>query len=326
MSEPKHATCSQLGATLDLTHDSVNRFLLRENYEPSDLYAEALSVIHPIGGTLSVDDSVLDKPYAQKMDYVGYFWSGKHHRCVKGINLITLYYVDPSGCSAPVNYRVYNKSEGKTKNDYFLEMLKEVLAWGLKPAYVTADSWYSCIGNLKTVKNYGMKLLFAIESNRIVSVEKGKWMQVRHLDVPPQGMMVWLKEFGWVKLFRTNLKHQIRYYVTYLPNDNDYDEFGQTHFQHIHDQHWEIEQYHRMIKQVCNVERFQVRTNIAIMNHIFASLCCFVQLQKMKVAELMSNAYRWKRELYMEIVASFTQSFASTVTHLNTKFKHSVNA
>ena len=326
MSEPKHATCSQLGTTLSITHDSVNRFLLREDYEPVDLYREGLSVVNPMGGTLSVDDSVLDKPYSQKMDYVGYFWSGKHHRSVKGINLITLYYVDPSGCSAPVNYRVYDKAEAKTKNDYFVEMLEEVLAWGLKPAYVTADSWYSCIANLKAVKNHGMKLLFAIESNRTVSVEKGTWTQVKHLEVPPEGRMVWLKAFGKVKLFRTNLKDQIRHYVTYLPDDHDYDGFGRNHFQRIHDQHWEIEQYHRTIKQVCNVERFQVRTNTAIMNHLFASLCCFVQLQKMKVADLMNNAYQWKRELYTEIVASFTQAFASSVAHLNTKSIRNVNA
>lgn len=326
MSEPKHATCSQLGATLEITHDSVNRFLLREKYEPADLYAEAMSVVNPVGGTLSVDDSVLDKPYARKMDYVGYFWSGKHHRSVKGINLITLYYVDPIGHSAPVNYRIYDKSEGKTKNDYFLEMLDEVLAWGLKPFYVTADSWYSSVANLKAVKNHGMGLQFAIESNRTVSVEKGAWTQVKNLDVPPEGMMVWLKEFGQVKLFRTNLKDQIRHYVTYLPKDDDYEGFSREYFQSIHDQHWEIEQYHRMIKQVCNIERFQVRTNIAIMNHIFASLCCFVQLQKMKVTALIGNAYQWKRELYMEIVASFTKNFAPSMAHLNTKFKGAVNA
>jgi hypothetical protein len=81
--------------------------------------------------------------------YVGHFWSGKHHRVVKGINLITLYYVDSNGQSAPVNYRVYDKTEGKTKNDYFIEMREEVLARGLKPAYVTADSWYSCVSTRK---------------------------------------------------------------------------------------------------------------------------------------------------------------------------------
>jgi hypothetical protein len=39
-------------------------FLLGEHYEASDLYAEALTVVSPLGGTLSVDDTVLDKPYA----------------------------------------------------------------------------------------------------------------------------------------------------------------------------------------------------------------------------------------------------------------------
>lgn len=329
MSEPKHATCTQLGAALKITHDSVNRFLLRERYEPADLYAEAMSVVNPVGGTLSVDDSVLDKPYSFKMDYVGHFWSGKHHCAVKGINLITLYYVDPSGRSAPVNYRVYDKSEGKTKNDYFLDMLQEVLAWGLAPSYVTTDSWYSSVANLKAITNHDLRFQVAIESNRTVSVEKGTWTQVKNLDVPSEGMKVWLKNFGHVILFRTNLKDQIRHYVTYLPQsdqDDDDTKFKRDDFQRLHDQHWEIEQYHRTIKQVCNIERFQVRTNVAIMNHIFASLCCFVQLQKMKVTELLANAYQWKRELYREVVATFTNNFAPTVAHLNTKFKGDVNA
>ncbi len=50
------------------------------------------------------------------MDLVDYFWSGKHHRSVKGINLITLYYTDQKSNSLPVSYRIYDKSEGKTKN------------------------------------------------------------------------------------------------------------------------------------------------------------------------------------------------------------------
>jgi hypothetical protein len=43
---------------------------------------------------------------------------------VKGINLITLYYTDVHGHHLPVNFRVYGKSEGKTKNDYFLDMVE----------------------------------------------------------------------------------------------------------------------------------------------------------------------------------------------------------
>jgi hypothetical protein len=33
--------------------------------------------------------------------------------------------------------RVYDKREGKAKNDYFQDMLTEVLTWGLKSAFVT---------------------------------------------------------------------------------------------------------------------------------------------------------------------------------------------
>ena len=131
------------------------------------------------GGVLSVDDSVLDKPYSHKMAFVGYFWSGKHHATVKGINLITLYYSDIDGRHQPVNYRIVDKSEGKTKNEYFREMLAEVLTWGLEPAYVTWDSWYSGITNLKKVRNHHLGFLFALEYNRLVSVEKGTWTQIQ---------------------------------------------------------------------------------------------------------------------------------------------------
>jgi hypothetical protein len=51
----------------------------------------------------------------------------------------------------PINYRIYDKTENKTKNDYFQEMLAEVLGWGLEPAFVTGDSGYSSLENLKMI-------------------------------------------------------------------------------------------------------------------------------------------------------------------------------
>jgi hypothetical protein len=85
MSEPKTITCSRLAEVMEISHDSVNRFLLRETYEPEDLFNEAKALLNPVGGTLSVDDTVLDKPYSRHMALVGHFWSGKHHRVVKGL-------------------------------------------------------------------------------------------------------------------------------------------------------------------------------------------------------------------------------------------------
>jgi hypothetical protein len=126
LSDPDNTSCSRLASIMNnLSHDSVNRFLERERYTPRDLYNQIDHEIIPEGGVLSIDDSVLDKPYSDssKAALIGYFWSGKHKRVVKGINLIILYYTDINSVCFPINYRIYDKSEGKKKNDYFCEML-----------------------------------------------------------------------------------------------------------------------------------------------------------------------------------------------------------
>ena len=326
MSESKSSTCTRLSQVIGVSHDSVNRFLLRESYEPQDLFNEAKKLLDVVGGTLNVDDTTLDKPYSQKMALVGHFWSGKHHRVVKGLSLVTLHYTDVQGRSLPVNYRVYDKAENKTKNDYFQDMLSEVWVWGLRPAFVTGDTWYACEKNLKTVRNHRMGLMFAVEANRVVSLQKGAWVQVQKLHVPDEGLMVWLRDFGPVKLFRTRLKDQLRHYVVCLPNTDQHNTFGRAHFQKLHDQHWKIEQYHRMLKQVCNIERFQVRGKAAILNHIFAALSSFVALQEMQFRHAIINAYQWKCELFTDVVAAFLRRFIPGKEHLNPQFRTTVNA
>ncbi len=203
LSEPKHGGCSRLAEILgDVSHDSVNRFLLRERYEPKDLFDIVKAIINLGGGILSVDDTVIEKLYSDPKyaELIGYFWSGKYHKTIKGVNLITLYYSDIHGNSVPINYRIYDKNEGKTKNDYFREMLLEVLAWGLKPRIVTGDSWYSGVENLKFLRNQKLGFLFGIEKNRTVSSEPGKYCQVRTIEITEQGLITHLREFGFVKL------------------------------------------------------------------------------------------------------------------------------
>jgi len=136
--------------------------------------------------------------------------------------------------------------------------------------------------------------MFAAESNRRVSTEKGTWVQVQKLDIPDDGMRVWLRDFGNVKLFRARLKDQLRHYVVFLPEAEAYDAFKQSDFQKLQNQHWQIEQYHHMIKQVCNIEKFQVHGKVPILNHIFAALCGYVHLQRMQFTEIIRNAYQWR--------------------------------
>jgi len=55
----------------------------------------------------------------------------------------------------------------------------------------------------------------------------------------------------------------------------------------LHEKHWRIEQYHRVIKQICHIEHFQVRKQKAIRNHIFASICSYVRLQCLCITDLI---------------------------------------
>ncbi|MDQ4141381.1 MAG: hypothetical protein M3142_12780, partial [Bacteroidota bacterium] len=82
MSSPLGSSCVQASSVLEVSPDIVNRFLLSGQYRGIDLFAAVKEHITWQGGTLSIDDSTLDKPYSQtaSTELVGYFWSGKHHK------------------------------------------------------------------------------------------------------------------------------------------------------------------------------------------------------------------------------------------------------
>jgi hypothetical protein len=108
---------------------------------------------------------LLDSVKGLKTLLGGYFG---HFSLVSCLNVshVTLYYTDGKGRSVTVNYRIVNKQEGHTKHEYFLEMLDEVKAWGLKPETVTGDSWYAAKETMNTLKDKGFRGLFAPHVNR----------------------------------------------------------------------------------------------------------------------------------------------------------------
>ena len=120
-------------------------------------------------GFLIIDDTTLDKPYSHHIELVTYHWSGKHHRTVKGINLITLLWTDGEAI-VPLDFRVYiHEKDGKTKNDHFREMLERAKKRGLQPSCVLFDSWYGSLDNLKLVTKLEWHFLTRLKSNRLVN-------------------------------------------------------------------------------------------------------------------------------------------------------------
>lgn len=323
LSEPQYTSCTRLSEVMQtVSHDSINRFLERERFEPKDLFEEEKDKIEFVSGMLSVDDSVLDKPYSDpsKAAFIDLFWSGKHKRVVKGINLVTLFYTDIHGISVPVNYRICDKSSGKTKNDYFREMLMEVVSWGLRPSWVTGDSWYSSLENLKFIRAQKLNFMFGIENNRIVSEERGKYIQIQKFEGWPCTDMktLYLKGYGLVKMCRQLYKNVYRYYIMSTWELKNLENIAPVDFNRVHDVHWSIERFHRAIKQVCNVERFQVRNENPIRNHIFCALKAFIKLEFMRFNKKILHWYEVKRTLYTTTIRNYITE--------NSKFRVSVNA
>ena len=153
-----------------MTH--LNRLLYRLPTDSEALWREAAPCVNKDRGVLVIDDSTLDKPYAQQMDLVTRHWSGKHKQVVSGINLITLMWTDGDS-HIPCDYRLYNKAhDGLTKNDHFHALIATASDRGFAPECVVFDSWYSSLKNLKTIQKYHWHWLTQLKSNRQVNLDR----------------------------------------------------------------------------------------------------------------------------------------------------------
>jgi hypothetical protein len=153
---------------------------------------------------------------------IGYYWSGKHKKAFKGINLISLYYTNVKGVSVPVTYRTYNKSDGKTKNDYLKEMINEVISQGIKAKNITTtDSWYASKQNLDFFKEKEFNFGVALAKNRLFRVDKGNYISNNSLEIPKNGLIVELKSLGKVKVFKRVFKNGTTHYYALFFTDED---------------------------------------------------------------------------------------------------------
>ena len=313
-----------------LSHDSVNRFLLREDFNAKDLFDSTIGLIPENAETVaSIDDTVLDKPYSQShlAKLVNYYWSGKHKRAVKGINLVTLFLTDlNSGLKLPINFRVVNPDDNKTKNQYFQEMINEIIFWGLRPDWITGDSWYSSLENLKFLRKRKLNALFGIENNRIFSEEKGSYIQAQTIEViESSGRVLYLKGFGQVRLFRQKRQNTVRHYIIIQSEIDDLDGLCKNDFDRLHSAHWNIEEFHRALKQECHVEHFQTRSVKAVKNHIFCSIIAFVQLEMKRNAGEIQNWYRLKRDQIIPFIRHSMRELLQ-IDSLLQKLRPAVNA
>jgi putative transposase len=278
IASPKTASCCEAARSQPPSHalpahDAYTRMLHRIVPDPEVLYKEAEPLVVKSGGVLVLDDSTLDKFYAEKIEPVLRHWSGKHKAVVWGINLISLVWSDGDR-TMPLDYRIYDKpNDTLTKNDHFRAMVKMAKERGFHPNAVLFDSWYSGLENLKLVRDCGWTFLTQLKVNRQVDLNRQGYRAVALVAIAPEGTIVHIKGFGSAKVFKVVSRDgDVEFWAT---NDLTMDELGRLS---LAERCWAVEEYHRALKQCCNVEKCQARSARAQRNHIGMAIRAFVRL------------------------------------------------
>jgi len=255
-------------------HDAYTRLLYRCQSDAEALWREVQSCVSRVSGMLVIDDSTLDKFYARMIELVTRHWSGKHHRVVRGINLISLLWTDGEA-HLPCDFRVYDKPHDQlSKNDHFQAMLTRAAERGFQPRLVGFDSWYASLKNLKLVRVLQWLWLTQLKANRLVDPEGTGNRQIQEVLIPSHGLIVHLKGYGLIKVFKVAAPDgSIEYWATSdLTMTLEQCADNALHL-------WRIEEYHRGLKQFCGIERAQHRSAQAQRNHIGLALRAFLRLE-----------------------------------------------
>jgi hypothetical protein len=280
-------------------HDALTRLLQRLEPDSTPLWREAEQYVDRESGLLILDDTTLDKPYAHTIELVHRHWSGKHHRVVRGINLLTLLWSDGQD-AIPCDYRLFDKPvDTLTKNDHFQALLKTAKQRGFQPRYVAFDSWYSSLANLKTLRTHGWHFFTRLKANRLVNPDGTGNRPLSECAIREAGTRVHLKGYGFILVFRIDTPDGDTEYWATSDLTLTMDE-RETLARQI----WTIETYHRGLKQFCGVERCACRKAIAQRNHIGWAIRAFLRLEHHRI----TTGTSWF-ESKLEIIRPAIQQF-----------------
>ncbi|CAN5696821.1 transposase [soil metagenome] len=265
-----------------LSHDSISRWLANAHVQPKDLWQQAKTEVVGRPGILVFDDVVIDKSRSGKTELVNWQYAGSAHDVIKGIGVVNALWQVAKDDYIPIDFRVWNPPEdGKTKNNHFRDMLKQVDERQLTPEMVVVDSWYSSLDNLKSIRSHGWHWVMGLRSNRLVNKPH---VQINTLDIPDEGLVVHLKGYGWIKLFRFVTKQGRTDYIGTSKLDLSRAEV-KTYFE----RRWSVEVLHRELKQTCGFDRCLANTGRAQRNHIGLSMLTWMQKHKRRMKDKANN-------------------------------------
>lgn len=335
------ATATGLSNMLDnaVSHDDVTRFLSHLESGSQALWHQVKPLVRQVEktlgpqaqGSLVIDDTIIEKAYTDENGLVTVHYDHSKDRYMKGINLVSgLLLV--GNASLPVAYELVVKTfrsdlktrqacwkSDKTKNEMFRQMVSVCVKNVLPFRYVLCDSWYTNTDNIAHVLKHKKHLIGAVKSNLEVALSRAdknadKFVKLSNLE--------W--DLGLKQVYFRQLKEPVAICKDVFINEDGSkgivyllcSDLTLT-FQQIitaYQKRWGVEEYQKSLKQNAAIAKAPVKTMGTQENHLFAAICAFIKLERLKLAE-KTNHFALKARLYIKA----TQAAFKELTQLKLK-------
>lgn len=309
----KYGTFTESSKTdpYNLSHDTWRRELIKIKDPQQLLWDKVKHLVSPKKGYLVADDTIIDKSRGKTIACVGFHHSGKHKRVVRGICLVSIIWTDGKR-AFPIDFRIYQKSDGISKNEHLRDMLKTARQRGFLPKYMMFDSWYSSNETLCLLKRWKWSYMVGIKSNRVfecyMSGSQRVSIPLSHFILPQEGSVLSLRGIGTHRFFaRFSRKSGIRYWCS------NHTTMSREQWKQLKRLSFSIETMHRSLKQYCLLERCQARRTDIQTAYIVLSLCVFVKTEVQRHNKHMSTEESQRRLYRREIKRCRGESIKSNI-------------
>jgi len=309
-----------------VSHDQIQRLLSKEASNAADLWQIVKPYVRQIqqdDGVIIIDDSIAEKPYTDENDIICWHYDHSKDRSIKGINFVTCLY-HAGGYSLPVGFSLVAKTEvytdkkdGKqkrrspiSKNAYYRDLLTHACNNQIPFHYILSDIWYSAAENMVFIKHELDKdFIMPLKSNRKVALSvqakrEGQWVRIDSLTLEANTPLeIYLESVDFplllVKQVFANEDGSVG--IQYLvSSDTALTGEGMTT---IYRKRWNVEPYHKSLKQNASLEKSPTQTVTTQTNHLFASLCAYIKLEWLRKTTTL-NHFALKTKLYVSALHS----------------------
>lgn len=243
LSAPWRFTLLYLSLVANKSHDYLTRGL-KKKYSFKELFKLLLSRQELNEGYIIIDETDVDKSFAEKIRGAGWIYSNRKQKHVFGFHIVTAVWTNQK-ITIPLGWKIYQKGGDKTKLDLALELVKYTLFnLNIKPKAFLFDSFYASEEVLKYLISRDQYFVSQVHKNRKLDQE-----EVRYID---KGRPYWKRTGSLTGNIQVQaVKNKRKYFIT--------NQLGMTREEQLttYKIRWDIEEVFRFAKKELGFEKCQ---------------------------------------------------------------------